>query len=236
MRSQAMKSLSSWSSWPLPFAPMRRFTGWPSWKTISVGMLITSNRRVASGLSSTLSFATRTLPCCSVAISSRIGLIILHGPHHSAQKSTTTTSSAAPISSSKVASVSVLMPSAMLECLSCVFRNDHRLQRPRPVAHSAPAARSVMVLEPALGIDRRHAARPGRGDGLAVDVILHVATGEHPGDVRRGRALAETRDEVAVVFHRQLALEQVGVGHVPDGNEQPGEVEVAFLAGLGVAD
>src|SRR2546430_3061205 len=31
-----------------------------------------------------------TLPCISVAISSRAGPIILHGPHHSAQKSTTT--------------------------------------------------------------------------------------------------------------------------------------------------
>src|SRR5690606_17801312 len=44
-----------------------------------------------------------------VAISSRIGAMALHGPHHSAQKSTRTGSSAEPISSSKVASDRVVM-------------------------------------------------------------------------------------------------------------------------------
>ena len=34
--------------------------------------------------------ATLTVPAFSFAISSRIGAIILHGPHHSAQKSTST--------------------------------------------------------------------------------------------------------------------------------------------------
>jgi hypothetical protein len=76
-------------------------------------MLITSKRRAMSGLSSTLSLATESLPACSVAISSRMGAIILHGPHHSAQKSTTTASPAAPIVSSNVASVRVLILPAM---------------------------------------------------------------------------------------------------------------------------
>ena len=34
-------------------------------------------------------------------------------------------------------------------------------------------------LEIALGVDGRHAARTGRGDRLPIDVILHVARGEH---------------------------------------------------------
>ena len=92
----------------MPLAPTSRFTGWPSWKTISVGMLITSKRRAMSGLSSTLSLAIFSLPACSSAISSRIGAIILHGPHHSAQKSTRTGSAEPAISSSKVVSVRVV--------------------------------------------------------------------------------------------------------------------------------
>ncbi len=52
---QAMNSARSWSSWPLPLAPTRRLTCCPSLNTSSVGMLITSNRRAVSGLSSTLS-------------------------------------------------------------------------------------------------------------------------------------------------------------------------------------
>src|SRR6185369_7759349 len=37
-----------------------------------------------------LTLATRSLPAQLCATSSRIGAIILHGPHHSAQKSTST--------------------------------------------------------------------------------------------------------------------------------------------------
>src|SRR6476659_3868077 len=39
------------------------------------------------GFSSTFIFATTTFPAYSAAIWSSIGAIILHGPHHSAQKS-----------------------------------------------------------------------------------------------------------------------------------------------------
>ena len=39
---QPMNSARSWRSWPLPLAPTMRFTGSPSLKTSSVGMLITS--------------------------------------------------------------------------------------------------------------------------------------------------------------------------------------------------
>ena len=60
----------------------------------------------------------------------------------------------------------------------------------------APERRSRgHALEVALGVDRGHAARAGGGDGLAVDVILHVAAGEH---ARHARARAVVRDDVAV--------------------------------------
>src|SRR5512132_606 len=58
-----------------------------------------------SGFSSTLSLAMVSLPLCSSAISSSSGLIILQGPHHSAQKSTSTGVLDLSTSLSNVASV-----------------------------------------------------------------------------------------------------------------------------------
>src|ERR1700704_539066 len=48
-----------------------------------------------------------TLPCISLAISSSAGPIILHGPHHSAQKSTTTGPLDPTTSDLKLASVTL---------------------------------------------------------------------------------------------------------------------------------
>ena len=79
----------------------------PSLKRMRVGMLMTSNRRVMSRLSSMLSLATSSFPACSEAISSSTGAIILHGPHHSAQKSTSTGTSEDLTCSSKLASLRV---------------------------------------------------------------------------------------------------------------------------------
>src|SRR5262249_12753990 len=126
---------------------------------MSVGMLITSKRRVTLGLSSTLSFATLTLPACSDAISSRIGEIILQGPHQSAQKSTTTASVAAPISSSNVESVRVLMPSAISVGFLLVLFNRTLTAAPTLGSCQAFLRQLVMllvVLEPTFGIDRGH--------------------------------------------------------------------------------
>ena len=60
--------------------------------------------------------------------------------------------------------------------------------------------------EPAFGVDGGHAARPGRGDGLAVGVVLDVTAGEHPGDVGGGRAALG--DEVAGGVDIELRVEQ----------------------------
>jgi hypothetical protein len=47
------------------------------------------------------------------------------------------------------------------------------------------------AVEIALGVERRHAAGAGAGDGLTVDVVLHVTGGEHAGNAGgRGVALA----------------------------------------------
>ena len=57
------------------------------------------------------------------------------------------------------------------------------------LAHSSMLAARVEPLEVFVGIERRHAARAGRSDGLAIDVIRDVARREdarHAG--RRGVA------------------------------------------------
>jgi hypothetical protein len=47
----------------------------------------------------------------------------------------------------------------------------------------------AQAVEVALGVERRHAAGAGAGHGLLVDVVLHVAGGEHAGDAG-GRGVA----------------------------------------------
>src|SRR6188768_1097451 len=54
---------------------------------MSVGMLRMPNLGGVCGFDSMSIFAMRSLSLYSVAISSRMGAIILQGPHHSAQKS-----------------------------------------------------------------------------------------------------------------------------------------------------
>src|ERR1700710_2977463 len=56
-----------------------------------------------------LTLAIVILSACSAALSSSTGAIILHGPHHSAQKSTRTGRSLPRTSASKLASVTVLV-------------------------------------------------------------------------------------------------------------------------------
>src|SRR5690242_14831191 len=87
---QATAPLIQWESAVLGSAPTFMSATSPPLKIISVGIERTPNCAASSGFSSILSLAILTLPPSSVAISSSEGAIILHGPHHSAQKSTTT--------------------------------------------------------------------------------------------------------------------------------------------------
>src|SRR5690242_21502202 len=62
----------------------------------------------------------------------------------------------------------------------------------RPVMRGLPGGQRVgfgdaLRLEPALGIDRRHAAVTRRGDGLPVAVVVHVAGDEHALDRKSTR-------------------------------------------------
>src|SRR6516165_12300397 len=181
-------------------------------------MLITSNRRVTSRLSSMLSFAIRTLPACSSAISSRTGVIILHGPHHSAQKSTRTGTSDPLTCSSKVASV-------RLTIFSLIASPCRWVQQRRAGTCSRLLAPSF---QPALGVNGCHAARPGRRHRMAVVVVLDVAAGEDAVDA--GPRGAVERLDVAVVHELDLALEQGAVGLVADGDEEARDVNGRVLA------
>src|SRR3989338_897791 len=86
-------------------APTSWSTTRPLLKIKSVGMLRMPNFIDTCWLLSTSSLPTFSLPSYSFAISSTAGAIILHGPHHTAQKSTNTGLSDFRTSVSKFASV-----------------------------------------------------------------------------------------------------------------------------------
>src|SRR6476646_7972051 len=78
------------SSFCFGAAPTWREASSPFLNSIRVGIDMMPYLAAVAGFSSTLSFTILTLPFIVPAISSSAGAIILHGPHHSAQKSTTT--------------------------------------------------------------------------------------------------------------------------------------------------
>src|SRR5258706_11403902 len=85
----------------------------------------------------------------------------------------------------------------------------------------------ISGLEKLLGVQRRHAAGAGAGDRLAVDMVLHIAGGEHARHAghRRKTFEAGLGDDVAVL-HLELALEDVGVGLMADRDEAALEREL----------
>jgi len=72
-------------NWDLDRAPTLVASMLPFLKIIRVGMPRMPNFGGVAWFSSMLSLATFIRPAYSYAISSRIGAIILHGPHQSAQ-------------------------------------------------------------------------------------------------------------------------------------------------------
>src|SRR5882672_8294858 len=95
-------------------------------------------------------------------------------------------------------------------------------------------AQSVQKL---LRIERRDAAASGAGDGLAVDVVLHVSRGEHPGHAGRACVpLASAACDDVSAFHVELSLEDSRIRRVADCDEQPLYVELLRRAGLNILD
>ena len=83
------------------------------------------------------------------------------------------------------------------------------------------------LVEVTLRVERGHTAGAGAGDGLTVDVVLHVARRKYAGEIGGGSVtfIAAVRDDIAA-FQGNLAFEKIGVGLVADGNENAGECEV----------
>src|SRR5262249_8902488 len=100
-----------------------------------------------------------------------------------------------------------------------------------------PRGTLVQSFEELLGVERRDAAAAGAGDGLTVDVVLHVPGGEHPGDAGRARvALASTARHDVPALHVDLALEDRGVRGVADCDEQSVNVELLPRSAVHVLD
>src|ERR1700754_2121443 len=190
-------SASSRSSAALPFAPTMRFTGAPSLNKIIVGIDTTWKSRAVAGFESTSILATVSWPAFSLAISSRTGATILHGPHQVAQKSTSTGVLLDNTSLEKVSSVTatVAVVSGMVELLS-------------------DGCCSGLIGwgrggfgQPAFGVDGRRTAGARSGDGLSVRVVAEVACGEHALDGGRGGAMFHR--DVAVGVQFDLAADQI---------------------------
>src|SRR5690349_8098726 len=71
------------------------------------------------------------------------------------------------------------------------------------------------VVEVAFRVDRRHAARPRRGHGLPIGVILHVAAREDAG---HGGLRSVVRYDIAAGVELDLSGEQRGVRRMADGD------------------
>ncbi len=88
-------------------------------------------------------------------------------------------------------------------------------------------------LQITIRVQRRHAAGAGGGDRLAIDMILHVAGGEHARNTGGGGiALVAGLGLDVTAVHFQLPLEEGGVGGVTDGDEHALHGEFLFLAAL----
>src|ERR1700693_173182 len=120
---------------------------------------------------------------------------------------------------SAAASVSMLL-------LTATWSKEHE-----PEGSALRALPCVDRLEVTVRIERGHAAGAGGGDGLAVDMIGHVAGGKHPGDAGGGGITVESAPDGEVALaHRELAVEKCGIGRVADGHEETRDVKSMGLA------
>jgi hypothetical protein len=97
----------------------------------------------------------------------------------------------------------------------------------------APDGR-VALFEPTLDVQGRHAAAPGRRNGLAVPVIGKIARREDTLDTcSRGASLGQY---VTLGVEGDLVPQDIGVRDVPDGNEDAPHIQKSFVSGLNVAE
>src|SRR5947209_14739716 len=81
-----------------------------------------------------------------------------------------------------------------------------------------PRSMAAPRRQPPLGIQRRHATGAGGGHRLSVIVVGHVARRKDTLNARRG-SLRRGPFDVTNIRQRQLALEEIDVRRVADGQE-----------------
>src|SRR5262249_29092385 len=83
------------------------------------------------------------------------------------------------------------------------------------------------------GLERGHAALPGRGDRLAVDIVSHIAGGEDAG--HRGRGRVRRGFDVARGLHVKLPGNELRRRGVADGDEDAVGGNFAHRVGFQIA-
>src|SRR5689334_13915148 len=140
------------------------------------------------GFSSMFSLAILMRSWYSVAISSRIGAIILHGPHHSAQKSSSTGFSDFRTSWAKVASEVCTMCGLLtrfnlrrVQSVASFVDSDRRVKgrihgaaqlESRARSTRQPVTLTLMSVEPFRGFDNRLAGRQRANQGAKGPAVL----------------------------------------------------------------
>lgn len=92
----------------------------------------------------------------------------------------------------------------------------------------------VVLLQPSLRVEGSHASSSGRGDGLAVPLVLDITGSKDTGDV--GLSRAGDGLDVTILVQVQLTLEQGGGGDVANGVEETIDIHRASLFGDGVLE
>lgn len=92
----------------------------------------------------------------------------------------------------------------------------------------------VVLLQPSLRVEGSHASSSGRGDSLAVPLVLDITGSKDTGDVGLGRA-GDGLD-VTILIQVQLTLEQRCGGDVANGIEETVDIHGAGILGDGVLD
>lgn len=82
------------------------------------------------------------------------------------------------------------------------------------------------VIQIFFRIQRRHAAAGGAGYRLAVNVVLHIASGEYAGNAGCRRiALRAAAGHDVTVLHVQLPGEDIGIGFVADRDKHALQID-----------
>src|SRR5262245_18096489 len=103
-----------------------------------------------------------------------------------------------------------------------------------PRARTSPTRRDALLArsEPALCIERGHAAGSGGGDGLTICGVGHIAAREHAVNI--GPRGAGLHTEISGGIHVEHAAQELAVGLVSDRDEERADLERAALARLQV--